>query len=156
LLLNRFFGLHPTAYTGRNGVVNNPQDMSRKSGTRSIELWGQWQIPAGFHVLGGVWFLQDTGFSDVNFDRIEQIEPPFGYSRSEFAATERLGQVLGTEIDLEVGWQFGRHVDTFLRGAAVIPGGFYGIEIDRLAGNALGSSSPQVPWAAQGGIRVDF
>ncbi|MEM6926612.1 MAG: hypothetical protein AAF602_06775 [Myxococcota bacterium] len=156
LLLNRFFGLHPTAYTGRNGVVNNPQDMSRKSGTRSIELWGNVQLPAGFHVLGGVWFLQDAGFSDVNFDRIEQIDPPFGYSRSEFAATERLGKVLGTEIDLEVGWQFGRYVDTFLRGAAVIPGGFYGIEIDRLAGTALGSSSPQVPWAAQGGIRVDF
>ncbi|MEN0064936.1 MAG: hypothetical protein AAGA48_22515 [Myxococcota bacterium] len=155
-LLNRFFGLHPTAYTGRNGVINNPQDMSRKSGTRSLELWGNVQLESGFHALGGVWFLQDTGFSDVDFETIDFLEPPFGYSRSEFAATERLGKILGTEIDAEVGWQFGRYVDTFLRGAVVVPGGFYGIPIDRVAGNALGSDNPQFPWAAHGGIRVSF
>lgn len=155
-LLNRFFGLHPTAYTGRNGVINNPQDTSRKSGTRSFELWANVQLPVGAHFLGGVWVLQDTGFSDVDFDNLDLLDPPFGYSRSEFAATERLGKLLGTELDAEFGWRFGRHVDTFVRGAVVIPGSFYGIEIDRVAGNALGSEEPQFPWAAHGGLRVSF
>ena len=155
-LLNRFFGLHPTAYTGRNGVINNPQDQSRKAGVRSLELFANLQLDSGFHMLGGLWFLQDTGVSAVDFDNIELIEPPFGYSRSEFQATERLGEVLGTEIDAEVGWLFGKYVDTYVRGAVVVPGAFYGIEIDRVAGNALGSSEPRVPWAVNGGIRVSF
>ena len=155
-LFNRFFGLHPTAYAGRNGISDNPQDTSRKSGTRSVEAFARYQLDAGLHLLAGVWFIQDNGLTRVDFANLDNIDPPFGYSRSEFSATRRLGRTLGTELDLDVGWAFSKHVDVFANGAVVLPGGFYGVEIDRVAGNALGSSDPRMPWAIHGGTRVSF
>ncbi|MBX2797219.1 MAG: hypothetical protein KTR31_06125 [Myxococcales bacterium] len=155
-LFNRFLGTHPTAYTSRNGISDTPQDMSRKSGTRSLEAFASYQLDAGLHVLAGVWWLQDTGVSEVDFSDLDNIEPPFGYSRSDFAATRRMGRSLGTEIDLDVGWQFGQHVDVFARGAVLMPGSYYQIEIDRLAGNALGSPNARNAWAIHGGTRVSF
>lgn len=155
-LFNRFFGLHPTAYASRNGISDTPQEMSRKSGARTIEAFAQYQLPAGFHALAGVWLVQDSGLSLVDFSDLDNLQPPFGYSRSEFAATRRLGQTLGTELDLDVGWAFGDHLDVFANGAIILPGSFYAIEIDRVAGSALGSADPMSPWAIHTGMRLTF
>ena len=155
-LFNRFLGFHPTAYTSRNGISDVPQNRDRKAGTRSIEAFASLQFPVGLSLFAGVWHLQDTGVSRVDFTDLDNLEPPFGFSRSEFAATRRLGRTLGTEVDLEVGWQFGKFVEAYVRGASIVPGNFYSIEIDRVAGTALGSSNPQFPWAVQAGTRVSF
>ncbi len=155
-LFNRFMGVHPSAYAGRNGVSDTPQNINRQSGTRSFELFAAYKFEPGLKLEGGVWFLQDTGSSDVDFTDLDNLEPPPRYSRADFAATRRLGRPLGTELDLDVAWLFGPHVEVFGRGAVILPGSFYSIVIDRSVGTALGSDDPQNPWSIHGGLRVNF
>lgn len=155
-LFNRFMGLHPTAQASRDGISDNPQEQNRQSGTRAFELFAEYRFQPGLTIGGGVWHLQDTGTSEVDFSDLDNLVPPSGYSRSEFAATRRHGRTLGTEVDLHAGWQFGEHVSAFARGAMILPGGYYSIVIDRRAGTALGSTDPQMPWALQAGTQVRF
>ncbi len=155
-LFNRFMGLHPTAYTSRNGISDTPQEIDLGEKQRTVEAFEMYELEAGFHAMAGVWLAQNTGISFVDFSDLDNIQPPFGYSRSEFAATRRLGQSLGTELDLDLGWRFGEHLDAYVNGAILSPGGFYAIEIDRVAGSALGSSTPRRPWAIHTGMRVYF
>ncbi|MCA9490411.1 MAG: hypothetical protein KC621_10820, partial [Myxococcales bacterium] len=155
-LFNRFMGWHPTAYLGRNGVSDSPQDMTRIAGTRSIHASAGYTLEQGVGFWAGWWFLQDSGVTFLNFSQLQDITPPFGYSRSEFDAERRLGGVLGQELDGEFRWYFGDHVQLYANGAVVIPGAFYATEIDRQAGSALGSADPAMPWALYAGTRVDF
>lgn len=155
-LLNRFMGWHPTAYLGRNGVSNSPQNLERIAGTNVISATAAYTLPVGFTVEAGWWFMRDSGLTSVNFGDLDNLQPPFGYSRSEFEAQKRLGGVLGNELDLEVGQRFGDHVQLYLNGAIVLPGAFYATPIDRVAGTALGSNDPVNPWSVFGGTRVDF
>lgn len=155
-LLNRFMGWHPTAYLGRFGVSDNPQDIERIAGARVIHADGGFELPSGLKVWAGGWFLQDTGVSFLDFDKLDDITPPFGYTRSEFEAEERLGATLATEVNAEVGYRFGSHADVFVNGAFVSPGAFYRTEIDRVAGSALGAESPAPAWALYGGARMEF
>lgn len=155
-LFNRFLGMHPTAYLGRNGVSDSPQDQSRTAGTMTIHAEGGYALSQGFGFWAGYWYLQDRGITQLNLADLPDITPPFGYSRSEFAAEQRLGKALGHEIDGELRGYFGSHVQIYVNGAYVIPGAFYAIPIDRVAGTALGSPDPASPWAVYGGTRVQF
>jgi hypothetical protein len=155
-LFNRFLGFHPTAYLGRNGISDVPHEQSRNSGTRSIHAEAGYTLAMGLGFWAGYWYLQDTGLSDLNLAQLDQITPPFGYSRSEFAAQERLGKVLGHELNGEVRGFLGEHVQLYLNGAAIVPGAYYGVVVDRVAGSALGSPDPAMPWSVYGGTRVDF
>ena len=92
----------------------------------------------------------------VDFSDLDNLEPDPSLSIAEIAATRRLGRTLGTELNLEVGWTFSPRVDAFARGAAVLPGQYYSIVVDRVGGNALGSPEPRNPWAAEAGVRVSF
>jgi len=156
MLFNRFLGTHPTAYVGRNGVVDNPHDLSRKAGLRSVQLSGQVDLDVGLTAGAGVWLLQDAGLTFLDFTDLDNVQPPFGHSRSEFAAEERLGRPLGTELNADVGWGFGPHVDVWAQGGLILPGSFYELVIDRVAGSALGSTDPKMPLAAQVGTGVRF
>lgn len=155
-LFNRFMGWHPTAYLGRNGVSDAPQDMTRTTGTRTIHVDAGYTLAQGVGFWAGYWFLQDSGVTFLNFSQLDEITPPYGYSRSEFDAERRLGGVLGQEIDGEFRWYFGDHVQLYANGSVVVPGAFYATEIDRQAGSALGSEDPAMPWAVYAGTQVTF
>lgn len=156
LLANRFFGWHPTAYLGATGVRDEPQTTDRKAGTRVISLDTDLRFPGPVSVGLGYWFLQDTGITFVDFDRVDTLTPPYGYSREEFYAQERLGRVLGHEVNASVGVKLSKHLDLVVQGGALVPGKFYALPIARVAGTALGSSDPQVAWDFSGGARVSF
>lgn len=155
-ILNRFMGWHPSAYVGRNGVDDRPNDTARKAGSAVAHAEAGYALAAGFHVWGGWWMLADNGYTELAFGQIDDLTPPYGHSVSEFLAERRVGLVLANEVDLEVGWDFGEHVELYANGGYVIPGAFYAVEIDRVAGTALGSPDPAAPWAAYGGTRVEF
>ncbi len=155
-LFNRFLGWHPTAYLGRNGIDGRVHDQTRTSGTRSLSLTAGYTLEQGIGFWAGWWYLQDTGFTALNLANLDDIQPPFGYSRSQFAAEERVGKALGQELDGEIRWFFGDHVQLYVNGAVVLPGEFYTIPIDRVAGTALGSTDPAMPWSVYGGTRVRF
>ena len=154
-LANRYLGWHPTSYVGMFGVDTTPQDMNRKSGTRVIQLKAGYDFGRFETKLSG-WFFQDTGVSSVDFDTVDTIATPFGYAREEFVAEERLGKVLGEEINLDLTYYTTDTMSVYLNGAVFIPGPFYGIEIARVAGTALGSNAPAMPWGAYAGTRVRF
>jgi hypothetical protein len=113
-------------------------------------------LPAGFSAWGGWWMTSDGGLSFVNFAKLNELTPPYGYSIAEFAAERRLGTSLANEFDGELSWNFGDHTDVFVNGAIVTPGSFYTLEIDRVAGTALGSTQPVPAWSTYAGVRVGF
>ena len=54
LLFNRFLGMHPTAYVSRMGVTDNPQDQSRKAGTREIHAAVDAKLNTQISGVGGI------------------------------------------------------------------------------------------------------
>ena len=155
-LLNRFLGWHPTAYIGLFGVTDNPQDQSRKSATQVVHARAGYEFDAGLGISAAWWMMRDSGLTFLSFDRLDQITPPFGYSRSEFRAQERLGKVLGNEIDLDLTYAVNRGLTVYGNAAYVIPGAFQAVPIDRVAGDNLGAVDPAAPWALYAGTRLDF
>lgn len=153
ILADRFLGWHPTAYVGMFGFTDNPQDMSRKSGTRVIHGGAGYDLGRA-EVRVDYWFLQDTGSTLLDFSQLDTIDPPYGYAREMFAAEERLGGVLGQEIDATVDVDVSDHIRFRLNGGVLLPGSFYATEIARVAGTALGGS--ELAWAVNAGTRVDF
>ncbi|MCB9682446.1 MAG: hypothetical protein H6733_13360 [Alphaproteobacteria bacterium] len=156
MLANRFLGWHPSAYTDSYGVVDSPQDTSRKAGTRTAYLNVDVGLPGPVGIGVGYWFLQDTGISALDQSLVDTITPPFGYSREEYKAQARLGKVLGHEIDGRLLVDVTPSLRLYAYGAALLPGAYYGVEIGRAAGTALGSADPQVFWDAGAGVSVQF
>jgi hypothetical protein len=153
LIANRYMGWHPGSYVDLFGVANTPHDLDRQSGTQVVALEASYERGPVYAALGW-WLMADTGFSRVDFQSLNTITPPFGYSREEFAAQIRHGRLLGNEFDLSLGVHLTDRVDLFIAGAVLPPGQFYEIEVARIAGDQLGSETPQVPWATMGGLRV--
>ncbi len=153
LIANRYMGWHPSSYVDLFGVDDTPHDLDRKSGTQVVSIEASYERGPVF-AAAGWWLMSDTGFSRVDFQSLNTITPPFGYSREEFAAQVRHGRLLGNEFDLSVGAHLTDRVDVFTAGAVLLPGQFYEIEVARIAGDQLGSSDPRMPWAAMGGLRV--
>lgn len=156
LMANRFLGWHPTSYVGMFGVETSTHDTDRKSGTRVISASAEGRLPFGLHVSAGWWWFTDTGVTALNFGNLDNIQPPFGYSRSQFEAERRLGLSLGHEISGDVGANLTDFLDLYLQGGALLPGAFYGIETARVAGTALGASDPQTFWNVSLGTTVKF
>jgi len=155
-LANRYLGWHPTAYVGMFGIDSSPQDLNRKSGTRVAQLNAGYDF-GGFEAKLSAWYFQDTGVTAISdFSDLDNIATPFGYAREEFAAEERLGQVLGQELNLDLQGDLSDSISVYLNGAIFIPGPYYEIEIARVAGTALGSSTPAMPWGTYAGTKVRF
>jgi hypothetical protein len=154
-LANRFMGWHPTAYVSMFGISDTPHEQSRKSGTRVIHAntgydFGKLRARASW------WTMYDTGVTFFNLNQLDDLTPPFGYAREELRAEERLGQLLGHEVNLDIDVQATEHITVFANGATMLAGPYYAIEVARVAGSALGSKNPANPWAAYLGTKVDF
>jgi hypothetical protein len=154
IVADRYLGWHPSAYSGYGGVENNPQDKDRKSGTRTLSASVGYDLPQHVNFKLSYWFMMDTGLTDVDFDKLSTLTPPYGYSREEFAAEKRLGQVLGQEMDAEVEGEIGEHVTAYVEGGVLLPGAYYGVLVNRVAGTQLGGQ--EMGWAASGGMSVVF
>lgn len=151
---NRYMGLHPTAYVGMFGVDDNQHNVDRKSGT--LVGQGRFGFDSGkADVQLSYWYLQDTGRTLItDFGALDEIDPPYGYSRTAFAAQERLGKVLGHEVNLDGSLAISDSVRLRANAAMFLPGAFYAIPIGRIAGDQLGGSA--VAWAVTGGTSVRF
>ncbi len=155
-LFNRFMGFHPTAYVSIFGVTDTPHEPSRRAGTRVLHGSAGYELSGGFSFKGSWWMLQDTGFTDANINNLDNIDPPFGYSRDEFRAQERLGNMIGQEVNIDLGYRVTEHVSLGLNGAYILPGEYYKIPVARVAGDALGSPDAPSPWGLSGSMKVRF
>lgn len=154
LVVDRFMGWHPTAYVGMYGVSDDPHDVDRKAGTRVIHAEAGYALAAPFWIEAGWWLFQDTGLTFLDMDDVATIDPPYGYSSREFEAEERLGRTLGQEIDLSIGVPATDHLGFYATGGAFLPGAFYDIEIDEVAGDQLGGQA--TAWAGSAGMEVQW
>ena len=153
-ITDRFMGWHPSAYVGMFGISDNPNDISRKSGTRVLHGSAGYQLPMGFGVGAGWWMFNDTGSTDFNLGNLSNIDPPFGYSREEFAAQARAGKSLGQEFDVNLWGRLSEHLTVYGNGAIFLPGEFYETQVSRIAGDALGGQ--ERAWTFHGGTRLRF
>lgn len=155
IIIDRFMGWHPAAYVGMFGISDTSHDVDRKAGTRVISFNGGYELPGPMGIQAGYWFLQDTGFSYItDYATLDNSDPPFGYSTREFAAEERLGRTLGQEIDLSLTAQATDHIMFFAAGGVFLPGEFYSITADRIAGTQLGGDA--MTWTGSGGMEMTF
>ncbi|MCA9568631.1 MAG: hypothetical protein KC656_12350 [Myxococcales bacterium] len=164
LIANRYMGWHPAAYVELFGVDDSPNDFDRKSGTQALHASMNYERGIVYGDLAW-WMMTDTGYSflfeDGN-DRINQITPPFGYSREAMAAQIRHGRLLGHEVNLGLGAHATDRVDLYGVGAIMLSKGseanpgFYTIPAARVAGGQLGSprNTLKNPWGVTGGVRV--
>jgi hypothetical protein len=153
-LTNRYFGMHPTSYVGLFGVDNSPNDTDRKSGTRLIHAGAKYRGLGPATISAGWWLVQDTGVTYLDVAGLDTIDPPFGYSREEFRAQQRAGKILANEFNLKVKVDATEHLSFDATGALLLPGSFYALPINRVAGNQLGGETPT--WAFSAGTRVNF
>jgi hypothetical protein len=156
LIMNRYLGWHPTAYVGSDGISDSPHDSDRKSGTRVLNAGAELALSGPLSFGVGWWFAQDTGITYLAESAVDTIQPPYGYSRSEFAAEFRHGRTLGQEIDATVTASLTESLDLVAVGGVLLPGAFYELEIDRVAGNQLGAADPATSFGASGSARVRF
>lgn len=152
-------GWHPSAYvSGNGGVDQTPQDQQRKSGTQSIYAGIDIGLMKKAELALGAWFLRDTGvsFLDPSKYEAEGTTLPFGYSLADLLAQRRLGKSLGTELDAGLSIKAHELINFFGQGAVFLPGEFYGIEIPRTGGTALGSTDPVNAWMVSGGVSIEL
>ncbi len=155
ILMDDQAGLHPTSYIGnRRGVENTPQSQSRKAGTQVIEALLSVGFSEAWQLQAGAWIFQDAGNTRMDPDDIAAAaqDLPFGYSQADLEAQQRLGRYMGTEIDLGFSYSPQDVLAVFAQGAVFLPGDYYGLEITRAGGSALGSSTPQTAWAVTTGM----
>lgn len=153
---NRYAGWFPSAVLDRDGILFNEHEPERAGGTQFLHAGLGVVFMGKTKLRGDVWSLRDTGSTFLNFADLDNIDPPFGYSREEFFAQSRVGKNLGMEFDLQVEHKFNDFFRAYVVYANFLPGDFYGIEINRVAGNARGSDDPQTFWALTAGTVVDF
>lgn len=154
-ITDRFMGWHPSSYVGMFGIADEPDDINRISGTRVIHArsgydFGDWSLSAAW------WMTQDTGTSFVDFAALDDITPPAGYSREEFAAQERAGELLGHEINIDFRAAMSRQMDLTANVATFLPGPYYEIPVALVAGEQLGWDGDAQVWAVNVGTRVQF
>ena len=155
VITDRFMGWHPSAYVGMFGVTDEPHDISRISGTRSIS--GRAGYQAGkIRASVAWWTMWDTATSFLDLADLDNITPPQGYSREEFAAQERAGLMLGHEVNADLKYTLSKNTRLTASGGLFLPGGYYDLEVARVAGDQLGFDGQAQVWAVNVGTEVSF
>jgi hypothetical protein len=154
-ITNRFMGWHPSAYVGMFGVTDTPHDITRITGTRSIHGRagydsGKWRISAAW------WTMWDTATTFLSLAELDDITPPEGYSREEFAAQERAGLMLGHEVNVDLKYNLSKKTRLYGNAGMFLPGSYYDIEVARVAGDQLGYDGSAQIWSANVGTEVSF
>lgn len=155
--VGRLSGWRPASHVDPAGVRHTPHDLQRAAGTQFA--FGRLGVDVyGTRLTADLWLLQDTGSTFLEIDGIDEMpEPPFGYTREEFRAQERLGRDLGRAVDLRLTHPVADIVELEAGYSFFVPGGYYQIEVDRLAGRedtALGGQ--ETFWLLDFGARVGF
>ena len=154
LAIDRYSGWHPSAFLGSGGVEYSPQDLDHTGGTQFIHAALQLRALERIKLQVDYWKYLDTSSSSVNQDQLQSLNPPFGYSREEFAAQSRLGRDLGSEINVQLSWAVNDYLNLYSTGGIYLPGEFQLIPINRVAGTSLGGQEPL--WGVMGGASVSW
>ena len=148
-------GWRPSAFLGPFGIDNEPHEIVRSG--------GMWFLHAGVgfevnrtSVMFDYYHYRDTSSSFVSdFPVPIDFQLPSGYPREEVDAQERLGRMLGNELNVRV---MHRPVDIFaayVEAGVLLPGAFYEIETPRLVGTAMAGDDRPF-WAIRAGTAMNL
>jgi hypothetical protein len=144
----QILGWRPSASVDASGIRYSPHDHTRYAGTQFIQgsaAFGYGRTRTWLSYYG----YQDTSESFLNFKKLQQVDPPFGYSRNEMAAEKRLGRSLAQELDAGIEYFFNDHLRGTLRGGLLLPASFYHLDIAPVAGDQIGGQ--QMFWVVSAG-----
>lgn len=117
ILLNRYRGVHPSAYTDDDGFDSDEHAYNRKSGT----LLAHGGLYTTFYKKYGIrfdyWYLKDSGSSTH--------PAPGSASSSAVSAQQRLGREIGHEINLAFTYAPEQYWSLYAIGGIFLPGDFY-------------------------------
>ena len=133
--VGRFMAWRPASHVDAAGVIHAPHDQARVSGTEFVHA-GLHLKHRAFKLNLDWWLLKDTSMTFLDLSRLESLpRVPFGHTKPEFAAQERLGNDLGQALDLGVTFE-ANEVLSIIGGLGVfLPGDYYAIAVDRVAGD---------------------
>ncbi len=159
MTLGRQSAWRPSSHVDAFGVRHTPHELSRASGTQFVHIGAGAQI-YGTKLTVDYWLLDDTGTSFLDPDDLDNLpEPPFGYTRGEFAGEARMGLSLGQAFDIRVEQALGETFSLHLGYGMFLPGDYYGVEVDPIVSTdasetALGGS--ETFWVVDFGGRMVF
>ncbi len=145
----RVLGLRPSAAVDASGIRQTPHNKTRYAGTEVIQA----TIAAAYdksRVTFKYFHYRDTGETFLDIGQLSTIDPPFGYSRNEFAAEERLGKTLGQELYLGLSQLLTDTMRIGVEGGVILPGAFYDTEIAEVAGDQIGGD--KTFWVVSTGV----
>ncbi len=162
LTVGRQSAWRPSAHLDAFGVDHTPQDISRSGGTQFLHAAAGAKLSA-YSLRLDYWMYTDTSSSFLDVANIDAIDdPPFGRSRAEFEAQARAGKALGQEFNVEASRRFGDQNATsafrlYTNFGAFLPGDFYAIKVNRVAGQRLTALGGDAAfWAFRFGGMVSF
>jgi hypothetical protein len=130
-------GWRPSAAVDASGIRYSPHDRTRYAGTQFVQGSAAFAHGRTRSWLS-YWGYQDSSETFLDFRKLDQIDPPFGYSRTEMAAEKRLGRWLAHELDAGIEYLFNDHLRATLRGGLMLPQSFYKLDIAQVAGDQIG------------------
>ena len=155
--VGRFLGWRPSSHVDAAGVVYAPHDQSRISGTQFIHAGVSLTVNK-LKLMVDSWLMKDTSKTFLDLPRLDSLpRPPFGRTKAEFAAQERLGKDLGMSVDVGLEYAATKTL-TLVSGLGLfLPGDYYAIEVDRVAGNQRASLGGDATFVAGWmGVRLAF
>ncbi len=155
--VGRFLSWRPSSHVDASGLVYAPHDQSRVSGTQFLHAGLNLTVKK-LRLLVDTWLMKDTSTTFLDVARLDSLpRPPFGRTKAEFAAQERLGKDLGMSVDLGLEYEASKTL-TIIGGVGLfLPGDYYAIQVDRVAGNQLASLGGDASFIAGWlGGRVSF
>jgi hypothetical protein len=142
IIMSRFYGVRPSSYTDSAGISDFPHNYERKAATAfahlgvGTTLWQKLRFGLDY------WLAIDTGSSAL-YAQARANGTTASITNVVFKAQDRLGKVLGQEINFSADLAVNRYWTLYLRTGIFLPGAFYsspGIVTDTPYGtdNAMG------------------
>ncbi|GAB4423036.1 MAG: hypothetical protein OHK0011_02630 [Turneriella sp.] len=142
IIMSRFYGVRPSSYTDSAGISDFPHDYERKAATAfahlgvGTTLWQKLRFGLDY------WLAVDTGSSAL-YAQARANGTTSSITSVVLKAQDRLGKVLGHEVNFSADLAVNRYWTLYLRAGVFLPGAFYstpGIVTDTPFGtdNAMG------------------
>ncbi len=142
IIMSRFYGVRPSSYTDSAGISDFPHDYERKAATAfahlgvGTTLWQKLRFGLDY------WLAVDTGSSAL-YAQARANGTTSSITSVVLKAQDRLGKVLGHEVNLSADLAVNRYWTVYFRAGVFLPGAFYstpGIVTDTPFGtdNAMG------------------
>lgn len=142
IIMSRFYGLRPTSYTDSAGISDFPHDYERKAATAFAHLGAGTTLWQKLRFGLDYWLAIDTGSSEL-YAQARANGTTSSITSVVLKAQDRLGKVLGQEINFSADLAVNRYWTLYFRAGVFLPGPFYstpGIVTDTPFGtdNAVG------------------